>query len=144
MPSKTTNTTKNQMSEQKCSMCRKELDEDETKKTCEACRERTKQNRAKARAAKIVCLAIKADGKRCTYKVCEQHDNLYCALHLNEWRLHGKEDTHKLCLAHTSCYPDDPDKHGYKKLLRITNSHNFCRSCRAYERKRDAARRSRT
>ncbi|AGD92383.1 hypothetical protein LBA_00465 [Megavirus lba] len=87
------------------------------------------------------CLGKKQNGDPCAFKTSSKCGNLYCNKHVNIWRLHGKEKTHKLCKARTQCYTN-PEKKGFKKLLDINYEFSHCQKCRSHENKVSKARRN--
>ncbi|BCS83122.1 hypothetical protein QLL95_gp1001 [Cotonvirus japonicus] len=79
------------------------------------------------------CIGKTKEGKPCSYKAVKQLSFKFCKKHHNSHRIYGKEKTHKLCTAHTRCYPDDPKKASLKKLLPINDKYNQCEVCRKTE-----------
>jgi len=90
------------------------------------------------------CIGKKQNGEPCNFKVSSRCGGVYCNKHFNQWRIHGRENKFKLCTARTQCYPDDPKKKGYKRILPIDYSFSHCDSCRIHGKNTSSKRRNNT
>ena len=65
-------------------------------------------------------------GTPCTYKAHPNCDYLYCKKHINQWQMHGKENTHKPCNGRRSCYPENTKEHHRYDYYKQTDVGELC------------------
>lgn len=125
-----------------CSTCRKEVEIDADKKTCEPCRERGALNRKLARSKVVLCKHLKEKNKKCTNKVSKKCGNLFCEKHIRQWLMYKDKkkagSSIKYCNSRTQCDPDNP---GVKAKLPENYDKKKCENCLNHERKTDKERR---
>ncbi|AKI80156.1 hypothetical protein QJ850_gp543 [Acanthamoeba polyphaga mimivirus] len=80
------------------------------------------------------CLGVSIKGKHCPYKPSNNCGNIYCKNHTNQFRLHGKAHTHKLCSSGSNCFKEDATIKNLKQILPIDYPFAQCETCRNSER----------
>lgn len=130
--------------ERYCSCCPNLLPEDYDGKTCQVCRDRSAENRAKAKEKQITCAGtVASTGDACTSKVHPDCGDMFCKKHESQWITYQDGEGVRRCTAeHTSCYPDDPSKAGIKAILPLDYKYKHCETCRKQRRIKENQRRN--